>query len=1109
MNVLERAAGKTLAIALSLALLLPSSGFANPVVAPQNMNAGGSGYKGVVALKFKLPTSSLEMPLSLDMTTALSPALLRKISAPKTADLPAVSQLQVVEVLNQLQAAGVPLASDASTPLQAEQLLAYAEKLAPGPARDSLVSFAQSMRGVAGTDAGLALSKMFDNAGKGGGGTSAKGKSSKGRSLSKSTGKPRLVKPLSIEELRWVPKAKDLPKSTADIPRADKQIVGQDQALEDIKDGLKMPGAGYNLFVSGPDGSGRETAVAHILDTLAPTMETPPDLVAVTNFSDPESPIVLELEAGVGEDFSRGVSVFVRSMEQMLPQALEALADKKQAIEAQVKAQNQERVAAVEAKAAEVKVGKFGLTLSYQETQEGGVISYAPTYEGEILATEKAVKAKVAAGAFTEKEYEDALGQIVEKMQPLAQELKAVVEQNQKVLMGIWKRFESMDQSTALSLSRKLGASLMGVLKTPTSHDTPAHKEWEAAAVKAEEDFDKEVAQVRIGNGKFGIVLIPTQTQMSISLTFEGQPVYQDDIPGLIAAGKVTQADFDAAMAEVMAAAKPFLERWKALVAAIQKQHEALHKGDKVTPRNQQAAAYVNALIQNAGAKYYQFLPQTEDNRGGGDRMLTSTRPSDHYRVSVLVSNAESGAPVIFERNPSYENLFGYAQSNMGLKQLTGLANPMRTPGVGGPTLRSGSFLKANGGFLVLNVMDVLRSPGAWQSLVQAARSGVAEIVEGGIEGVATQQGERYGIPVKVKVVLVGSPMIRMLLTQHDENFASTFAAKAEFEHALPIGDETIAGYLYFMKKMVVGSGGLVMDLARDGISAVLEYSARAVESHYKLSAQFGMLYGLLQEATYFAREAGRKLVTRVDVETAIAKRNKSLHEKGYFDLLLDRTFVVETDGARVGQINGLAVTGSMGIPARVVAKATAGKPGFVSVDKVAQMTGKSFNKALGEVHGFFKSTFGRVKAFPAEVTIAFEQNYGGIDGDSATSTKIYAVLSELSGVPIKQSFAVTGSADLDGTVQAIGGENQKIEGFFKLCKARGLTGRQGVLVPATNVSGLQLSPEVVKAVKAGQFHIYPIRDVKEGIELLTGVKWETIVKKAEKRLEEIRQNAD
>ncbi|MBI3564971.1 MAG: AAA family ATPase, partial [Elusimicrobia bacterium] len=500
---------------------------------------------------------------------------------------------------------------------------------------------------------------------------------------------------------------------------------------------------------------------------------------------------------------------------------------------------------------------------------------------------------------------------------------------------------------------------------------------------------------------------------------------------------------------------------------------------------------------------------------GEGIKPMPGSRPldpEDFFRVSVLSDNSESkGAPVVWEENPTYERLFGVADGNQRNMVIPGVGI-VKADGPGGPSFKGGSFLKANGGFLVLRAMDVLKSPGVWPALMNAVRTGQAEIAEGGLLGMASMKGDIYHIPAKVKVVLVGSPMIQMLLAQHDEDFTLNFQGVAHFQPTIKITEEAVDGFLNFVKHAVVGSAGQIMDMTRGAIERVLEFAARQADSNKYFTASFGALYGLMQEASYAAGKAGRSEVRGEDVDAALQAKmdREDVHYKRMSELYQKNIFRVDTDGEAVGQINGLAVMGSHGVQMRITFVAGPGMPGIVSVDHQAGSTGSSFNKALGNEWSWLVHEFGRDaktgkdKPVRAQIRVSYEQNYGGIDGDSSTSTTLYGILSALSGVPIKQRYAVTGSADQFGNVQAIGGVNEKIEGFFDLCSHRGLTGDQGVIIPKTNVGDLQLRPDVAQAIKDGKFHIYAVDTVAQGMEILTGVAYQTIKEKAAARLDEI-----
>jgi predicted ATP-dependent protease len=631
-------------------------------------------------------------------------------------------------------------------------------------------------------------------------------------------------------------------------------------------------------------------------------------------------------------------------------------------------------------------------------------------------------------------------------------------------------------------------------------------------------DIQDRIAEVSIG--RFGLSVKLGKTQQGtlaaqVALTLDGQPIDEK-----IAAEKGMAEAYASAAAQAEEMAQPFVQQMVALLKQVAAEEQELEKrlenidsmvvGQfvkrsaaqplmQLVEGNQRAEYYVAAMAEYATQHYQDFMPQTDN--------------ADKYRVNLFVDNAGAkGAPVIWEDNPSYENLFGMAapgQAAMaapGMGMLMGMGGPAKARN---PEFVPGSFHKANGGFLIVDAMALLQQPAAWPALMQAVRTGMAEITEGGLEGKASMKGRQYQVPARVKIILLGSPMLKSMLREHDPFFAGAFPASAEFESSLPITPDNVAGYVDFFVNAVKRSAGALMDLSRDAMSALLQQSARMTSGHTHLSAQFGALYGLLHEANFWAKEAGHKEITGEDIATALTARRdrEEPYIKRTMDKYLEGIFHVGTSGSEVGQINGLAVMGSFGVPARITVTVGAGE-GLRSVDQEAGVAGPTFIKALGVVRGFLNHTFAQKKKLPAALQVSFEQNYGGIDGDSATSTQIYATLSALSGVPIKQTFAVTGSADQFGNVQAIGGANEKIEGYFALAKARGLTGEHGIIIPADNVADLQLSPEVVQAVKDGKFHIYAVSHVSQGLEILTGAAYPTILQKAAAKLEGLRAGA-
>ncbi|PIR19032.1 MAG: hypothetical protein COV48_04215, partial [Elusimicrobia bacterium CG11_big_fil_rev_8_21_14_0_20_64_6] len=629
-------------------------------------------------------------------------------------------------------------------------------------------------------------------------------------------------------------------------------------------------------------------------------------------------------------------------------------------------------------------------------------------------------------------------------------------------------------------------------------------------------DFESRVSGVNIEG--FGIAFIQNGNKLMVAYTKDGEPLDKAKVGELMKNG-LTQEKLAKIQKVLASAVEPLLAEYKAKNQEFGQAQKKLAESQPQSappPEQKKAAGYVKMLTQFAASNYQIFMGKidsaSEDEGGIKDAPGQSPMDADDFfEASVLSSNrGEKGAPVVWVKNPTLDKVFGKADDNRRTMIIPGVGL-VKGGAPGGPTLIGGAIQQAEGGFLVMDFMDVLRAPGLYQALMSAAKTGEASMVESGLQGLMSGKGEAYHVPSKVKIVMIGSPSLRMMVERQDADFALNFQASADFESTLKVSEESVAGYVQFFKKAVMSLARELKqeatNLTQDAMSALVEQGARMAESNRKLTAQFGALYSVVREATYWAHEAGRTEVRREDVDTAMQTRQDrdEVYRQHMLQTYKDNVFVVETTGKKVGQINGLAVMGSFGVPMRitVVPSAAAGSGEIISVDRQAgpSQTGSSFNKALGIVEGFLQNLFAQKRPFPARLSISYEQNYGGIDGDSATSTEIYSILSALSGVAIGQNFAVTGSADQFGNVQAIGGVNHKIEGFYELCKARGLTGDQGIVIPQANVADLQLSAEVVQAVKDGKFHIYAVSHISQGLEILTGVAYSEILSKARANL--------
>ncbi len=466
---------------------------------------------------------------------------------------------------------------------------------------------------------------------------------------------------------------------------------------------------------------------------------------------------------------------------------------------------------------------------------------------------------------------------------------------------------------------------------------------------------------------------------------------------------------------------------------------------------------------------------------GGGRRRRDDfTR----YEVNVFVGHpAADGAPVVEERNPTYYNLIGRVEYRA---TLGAMVTDFRE-------IKPGALHRANGGFLILDALDILRHPFTWEALKRAVSSGEARIENLAEEfsAVPTATLRPEPIPLDLKVVLVGSPLLYHLLYQLDEDFRELFKVKADFSPEMEWDDASVGRYAAFVSRWVEAAGLRHFD--REAVARLVEHGARLRESQRKLSTRLIDVSDVTSEASFFAGEAGSDVVRAVDVERAIAEREyrSSLLEERIQELIADGTIVIDVAGERVGQVNGLSILDAgdyaFGKPSRISARASVGRGGVLSVEREIELSGPIHSKGVLILSGYLAGTYAQEAPLALAATLTFEQSYDEVEGDSASSTELYALLSALSGLPLDQGIAVTGSVDQHGEVQAIGGATRKVEGFYAVCKAKGLTGRQGVIVPAANAQHLMLSDEVVEAVRRRRFHVWAVRSVDEGIELLTG----------------------
>jgi len=456
------------------------------------------------------------------------------------------------------------------------------------------------------------------------------------------------------------------------------------------------------------------------------------------------------------------------------------------------------------------------------------------------------------------------------------------------------------------------------------------------------------------------------------------------------------------------------------------------------------------------------------------------------YTVNVLVNNRDSkGAPCIFESNPTYYNLFGRIEH----KIQYGIAITDFS------MIKGGSLHKANGGYIVINALDLLRNIFAYDALKRAIRNKEVKIedVWEQYRLISTTTLKPEAIPLDVKVILVGDPYLYYLLYNLDEDYRELFKVKADFDSRMDRTDENIHKYSSFVANMCREEKLLPFD--RSGVAKVVEFSSRLAEHQNKLSSRFSDIADILREASYWASKDSSNIVRDEHVQKAIDEKilRTNRIEERLREMILEGTIIVDTAGEKVGQVNGLAVLDlgdySFGKPSRITARTYAGKAGIVNIERETKMSGKIHEKAILIITHYLGSRYAVKKPISLSASITFEQLYDMVEGDSASCAELYALLSSIANIPLKQCIAVTGSMDQNGDVQPVGGINEKIEGFFDLCRIIGLDGSHGVIIPARNVKNLMLKKDVIDAVKEGKFFIYPIGRVEEGLEIITGMQ--------------------
>ncbi len=484
------------------------------------------------------------------------------------------------------------------------------------------------------------------------------------------------------------------------------------------------------------------------------------------------------------------------------------------------------------------------------------------------------------------------------------------------------------------------------------------------------------------------------------------------------------------------------------------------------------------------------------------------------YDVNVILDNSSTKErPVIIETSPTFANLFGVIEKSF---------DPSGGWYSDFTQIKAGSLLRANGGYLILNALDAFSEPGVWKTLKRVMLYGKLEIQDfATLYQFSPSILKPEPIEINTKIIFIGNNELYSLLSEFEHDFNKIFKIKADFDYEMKRTPQALNEYAGVVKKLIETEGLLEFD--KSAIAKIIEFGSRYAGRKDKLTTRFAYVADLAREASFWAKDDGEKIVSAYHVQQAYDanKERNSLGETKIQEAILENVLLIDTEGKRVGQINGLAVYSngkySFGKPTRITASVSLGNGSIINVEREAGLSGSAHNKGVLIISGYFREKFGRKIPLSFTASLVFEQGYGMIDGDSASITEICALLSTISGIPIKQSLAITGSVNQKGDIQPIGGVNEKIEGFFDVCKARGLNKKQGVIIPARNVKDLMLKDEIIEAVKNKEFHIYSISTVEEAIELLTGVRAGKLLKsghyqantvfgEVEKKLREMRK---
>lgn len=580
----------------------------------------------------------------------------------------------------------------------------------------------------------------------------------------------------------------------------------------------------------------------------------------------------------------------------------------------------------------------------------------------------------------------------------------------------------------------------------------------------------------------------------------DGKPVHIDQVEAMVEKGRFPENEFEV-MKKKYSSLREQIDQIFLELRDLQKEvQEKIEKMDRVMflenaskksvslnkkYKNKSIKEYLDGMLEDMADNLQIFRAESHPAMPGLP-LLPEGDPFRPYQVNLLVDNGDQkGPPIIIEDYPTYRNIFG------SIERVVDRSGMWRTDF---SKIKAGSLIKANGGYLVLNLLDAIVEPGVWQALKRTLKSEKLEIQTYDPFYLFTTTGLKpEPIDLNVKVVVISDEYLYHLLLHYDEDVKKIFKVRADFDTSMDKNDKAVQQIAQFIKMKTDEEKMRPFD--NMAVSGLLEQAVRMTGRQEKISTSFPAITDIIRESDFWAEQEKDSIVREKHVDKAIkSKIYRSSMIEEHIQEMIDRgTLMIDVKGEVVGQVNGLAVYSMgdymFGKPSRITASTSMGRAGIINIERESDLSGNSHNKGVLILSGYLRKKYAQDKPLTISASIAFEQSYGGVDGDSASSTEIYALLSSLSRVPVKQHIAVTGSVNQKGEIQAIGGVNQKIEGFFDCCRKKGLTKDQGVIIPESNIKDLMLRKDVVEAAKSGWFHVYPVKSIDEGIEILTGKK--------------------